>query len=85
MRDEIKPELLLYGHLHCVAIHAPRSDFDSYSLQPCPAIVGSKPILPWSNSEGKTGFVGCAITLEGDRITVVFNDDQGNVVEKKAL
>jgi predicted phosphodiesterase len=85
MRDEIKPELLLYGHLHQTAIYAPGSDFDSYSLQPCPAIVGSAPILPHSSPDGKTGFTGCAITLDGDKMTVVFNNDKGEIVSKHEI
>ena len=82
MRDEIKPDLLLYGHLHYTAIHHPLSEFDSYSLQPCPAIVGSKPTLPWSN-QGGTGFVGCAISLDENKKTIIFNNDKGEIEQKE--
>ena len=85
MHDEIKPELLLYGHLHQIAIHAQGSEFDSYSLQPCPAIVGSKPTLPWTHPEEKCEFIGCAITLDGNQKTIVFNDDQGAIIEKTTI
>lgn len=85
MHDEIKPELLLYGHLHQTAIHAPLSSFDSYSLQPCPAIIGSKPTMPWANPEQKCEFVGCAITLDREQITVVFNNDKGEIISQHKL
>ena len=84
MHDEIKPSLMLYGHLHYTAIHKPLSDFDSYSLQPCPAIVASKPILPHAN-QGRTGFTGCAITFDSNYITVVFNNDKGETESKEII
>ena len=77
MREDIKPDLLLYGHLHRVDISPIGSPFDSQG-QACTAIIGSKPIL-----DGKKGnsFIGCALTLREDgNKRVVFNDDKGNIL-----
>ncbi len=76
MREYIKPDLILYGHYHCVKISKVGSDFDSQG-QPCTAIIGSKPIF---DKENGNGFIGCAITLmENGKKRVVFNDDKGIV------
>ena len=74
MREQIKPDLLLYGHYHCVEIVKPSDYFDSHG-QPCTAIIGSKPII---DKETENGFVGCAITLlQNGKKRVVFNDNKG--------
>ncbi len=76
MREHIKPDLLLYGHYHCVEISKPGDHFDSQG-QPCTAIFGSAPIF---GKESGNSFVGCAITLkENGQKRIVFNDDKGNV------
>jgi len=74
MREYIKPDLLLYGHYHCVEIVKPGDRFDSQG-QPCNAVIGSKPIF---DKEKGNSFVGCAMTLmENGKKRVVFNDDKG--------
>jgi len=74
MREYIKPDLLLYGHYHFVGISMPGCEFDGQG-QPCPAIIGSKPIF--DNEKGNS-FIGCALTLfEDGKTRVVFNDDKG--------
>ena len=76
MREYIKPDLLLFGHYHCVEIVKPGDHFDSQG-QPCTAIIGSKLIL---NKENGNGFVGCGVTLmENGKKRVIFNDDKGIV------
>jgi predicted phosphodiesterase len=74
LKESIKPDLILYGHYHCVKISEVGSDFDTYG-QPCTAIIGSKPIF---DKENGNGFVGCALTLmENGKKRVVFNDNKG--------
>lgn len=74
LRDDIKPDLLLYGHYHCTKIVKLGDEFDTQG-QPCNAVIGSKPII---NKETGNGFVGCAITLlENGKKRVIFNDDKG--------
>lgn len=82
MRDDIKPDLLLYGHHHRTAIIKPGDEFDSQG-QPCTAIIGSKPII---NKETGNGFIGCAITLMGNRQKrIVFNDDKGVIYTNEVI
>ena len=77
MRDEIKPDLLLYGHLHRAEISPVGSHLDSQG-QACTAIIGSKPIFDEQNGHS---FIGCALTLREDgNKRVVFNDDKGNII-----
>ncbi len=68
--NEIKPDILLYGHTHTCGVHQPGSDFDAYKLQTCPAIVGSQP-----NHKEQT-FIGCAITLSDGEPEIVFNKNK---------
>lgn len=81
LREEIKPELILYGHMHATEIWRKGSDKDAYG-QPCHAIVGSKPI---KKEDGDHHFIGCGITLGENEIDVVFNDDNGSVIFNEKL
>ena len=82
MRDFIKPDLLLYGHYHCVEIVKPGDRFDSQG-QPCNAVIGSKPIF---DKENGNGFVGCAITLmENRKKRIVFNDNKGVIYTNEVI
>ena len=81
LREEIKPELLLYGHMHVTEIWRKGCDKDAYG-QPCHAIVGSKPI---KSENGDRHFIGCGVTLDCGKATVVFNDDQGNIRLKEEI
>ena len=79
---KMKPDLLLYGHYHRVAICPPGSEFDSHG-QPCTAIIGSKPIF---DREKGNGFIGCGITLFPDGTKrVIFNDHMGNVLTDETI
>ena len=82
LREEIKPDLLLYGHIHITEIWRKDSDKDAYG-QPCHAIVGSKPKKAKEGNDHH--FTGCGITLREKNIEVVFNDDLGNIVSKEYI
>ncbi|MBR6632798.1 MAG: metallophosphoesterase [Clostridia bacterium] len=68
--NRIKPDLLLYGHLHSCRVHLPGSDFDAYKLQTCPAVVGGKP-----NKQEKI-FTGCGITLTKGEPEIIFTSNE---------
>ncbi len=68
LSEQIHPDLMICGHHHDTKTYLPGCDFDHYG-QPCPLIVGSKPL--------ENGFVGCAITLDGRKATVAFTDHEG--------
>ena len=76
----IKPNLMLCGHTHTLEINFVGGEFDNRG-QPCPIVIAAKPI---ARSEGR-GFAGGAITLDGNKARVVFNDDRGEVLGDKVI
>lgn len=75
IRENIKPNLMLCGHLHTVEINRVGGEFD-HRGQPCTVVVAASPVA----RENERGYVGGAITLDGDKAHVVFNDDLGETV-----
>lgn len=65
----IKPELMLFGHTHKAGVFEPGSNFDTYKLMSCNAVVGSEPDM------NKKIFIGCGITLSDNQPTVTFTDN----------
>lgn len=85
LKSEIKPTLMLSGHLHDTFVALPGDKkYDSYG-QPCPLVVGSDLTREDSTKGTKESFTGCAITLDGSRAYVVFNDSDGNIVGKETI
>lgn len=83
IRENIKPDLLLFGHHHMVEISPVGSDFDHLG-QPCTAIIGSKPIK--SKDGGANHFIGAGIVLREDgKKRIIFNDDQGSVLRDEII
>lgn len=80
IRENIKPDLMLCGHTHTLEISPVGGEYD-HRGQPCPVIIGSKPI----SIEGKPGFIGCALTLEGETAHVVFNCDSGTILTDESV
>jgi hypothetical protein len=76
MREHVKPQLALHGHVHQCRVSLPGCEFDQRG-QACPVICGSRP-------EGDR-FIGCALTLDESGCRVVFNDDRGEVVGDEYL
>ncbi len=80
LRENIKPDLLLYGHHHALLISPVGSDFD-HQGQPCTAIIGSKPYFADKSKGTPNRFAGCALTIRPDgKKRVVFNDNDGNIL-----
>lgn len=74
LREEIKPDLALHGHLHITEVWFPHGERDHLG-QPCPAVIGSK---PYKKKDAPSHFTGAAITLKGTTTRVVFTDDEGS-------
>ena len=83
LREHIKPELLLFGHLHGTKILPIGCELD-HQGQPCPAIIGSCPFTP-NQDRPEEHFHGCAVALNSDGIRVVFNTDSGEILEDTTL
>lgn len=72
LKDTVKPDLMLCGHMHrCIVIN-PGDPLDNRG-QPCPVVVGTRP----SNFEDENGFTGTTLSFENNRISVAFTDNNG--------
>jgi DNA replication protein DnaC len=68
LREQIKPDLMLFAHTHEYGIHPVGSEWDHLG-QPCPAVIGAEP--------RKDRFIGCGLIIGDDKISVVFTDSNG--------
>jgi predicted phosphodiesterase len=71
----IRPDFILAGHTHNCYVTMP-GDLKDAKGQPCPVIVGSKPMRE------SPFFIGCAITLKDGKAEVLYTDTEGNVTGK---
>ena len=76
LKEYIKPDVMICGHLHCLEVHMPGCKEDSLG-QPCPIIIGAQP--------GKGYFAGAGIELGEDEIRVSYSDSDGMVREGDVL
>ncbi len=77
LRDEIKPQLILSGHLHETEISHTGGKYDSKG-QPCPVIIGST--RGWGEF-----FAGCAVTFDGLKADVRFTNDKHELIGGETL
>lgn len=80
LRDEIKPDLMVSGHLHTIRVDLPGSEHDKKG-QACPVVIGSKPFL----KQEPDYFIGTAITLSDHVMKIDFTDSLGEIVESHEL
>lgn len=80
LENEIRPELMICGHLHKTMILEPGEENDLLG-HPCPIAVGSLPVKRNEKQELQY-FVGSGFTFKNDSVEVVFNDNLGNVWEE---
>ncbi|MDO4458803.1 MAG: metallophosphoesterase [Clostridia bacterium] len=73
IKDGIKPDLMLCGHLHRLAVSDVGGEFDCKG-QPCPVLIGAMPM----RKEGR--YIGSAIVLNPTEAEIKFTDDNSNVV-----
>ena len=71
--EEVKPDLMLCGHVHQIGVWKKGGEKDVFG-QPCDVIVGAIP--------EKERWVGCGLVLRANGTDVVFNDNNGDVLEK---
>lgn len=82
LREEIKPQLMLHGHMHKNLVLEPGCP-DDFQGQPCTAIVGCKPFGYGSHAEEEEPhFIGCGIVLDGEKAHIVFNHDSEGVLKE---
>ena len=71
LRENVRPDAMLCGHLHSMGIFQTGSAFDHFG-QPCTVVVGSKP--------GDGYFAGAGFTFRADAIDVAFTDSDGKTL-----
>ncbi len=74
----IRPDFMMSGHLHITTVCMPDDVLDTLGLN-CPVIIGANPV-GWQTGI-LTDFIGCAVSLQKDKVTVRFTDTQQKVVE----
>ena len=76
LRENVKPDLMICGHLHELEIYMKDDSFNHLGGV-CPVVVGSMP--------GKDVFYGCGIEFNDSKINISFNGSNGEVVSEKSL
>ena len=77
LREEVKPDLMICGHLHSLEVRPVGHPSDHFG-QPCPVVIGSKP--------GKDGlFTGCGIVLEDEKFGIFFTNNKKETIESIEL
>ena len=82
LKDKIKPDAIIAGHLHRTCVSKIGGELDSKG-QPCPVIVGSCSVRGQNNVV--TDFIGCALTIDGGKTDVMFTDSEHNVLSRETL
>ena len=76
IRENIKPTAYFYGHVHKNYITLPGSERDIFD-QGAPAVTAGLP----ERGEGKTGYIGAAVTLSSEKLHVDFVNQSGETVD----
>lgn len=77
LKEKIKPQLMICGHIHKFSVDMPGGENDAFG-QPCPVVVGSQV------DKRKNYFAGSGFVFNRDNIEIVFNDENV-IIEKKIL
>ncbi|MGI6742358.1 MAG: metallophosphoesterase family protein [Eubacteriales bacterium] len=81
LREHIKPDVMLFGHMHTSEIWRRGCKYDSKGQSADAVIAG----VPEYNKDGKNRHTGAAVTLGKDQIEVVFNDSDDNIIGKETI
>lgn len=74
LKENIKPDLLLAGHLHIYTVSDFGGEYDTYG-QPCPVIIGSS----LNKKNGKLEeYTGVGVVLKENNTEVNFTSNKGN-------
>lgn len=86
LREHVKPDLALHGHLHIARVWYP-GDKSDHLGQPCPAVIGSSLRRTVVNEEKTWQFTGCALTVDtsNKKAHVTFNNNMGEIILDKDI
>ncbi len=79
--ENVQPDAFISGHLHTLCVSPIGGELDSKG-QYCPVIVGSNEA---ENAQKQRVFVGCAITLDNDKMVVKFTTSDLAVISEETL
>lgn len=74
LKENVKPHLMLCGHLHETAVFEPGGENDDLG-QPCPVVVGADP----RGIKEKNLYIGMACVLEHGKIQICFTDSKHQI------
>ena len=77
IEDNIKPHIMIQGHVHEVGVYEKGSEFDSYGIQPCTVVTASR--------IGDGGFAGCGFVFGGGKIRITAIDCNGKTVMENEI
>ncbi len=77
LKEKIKPQLMICGHIHKFSIDMPGCENDAFG-QPCPVVVGSQV------DKRKRYFAGSGFIFGKDNIEIIFNDEE-KIIERHIL
>ena len=77
LKEKIKPDVMICGHIHKFAVDLPGCERDAFG-QPCPVVVGSQV------DKRKGYFAGSGFVFGKDKIEIIFNDENG-ILEKAII
>ncbi len=72
LKENIHPDLMLCGHLHCLSISEDGGPYDQKG-QPCITLIGSNVKI---NDDGTAVYTGMGVTLNDKDAKVVFNSNE---------
>lgn len=75
LRENIKPDLMICGHMHAHMVGEPGGEFDHLG-QPCTMVVASNPDLK------NKGFDSAGFCFNSDKIEAVFTNSDGEITHK---
>lgn len=76
LEQNARPQAMISGHLHGAYVAHKGGNLDSKG-QICPVIIGSREA---KDKDGKNDFIGCAMTIEGNKMKVEFTNKTHEVM-----
>lgn len=78
IKEHIKPDLMLCGHLHRIQISYPNDEHDHLG-HPCPVVVGA------TIDQAKKQYIGSGFVFGEHEIHVTFTSEQGKIVQEATI
>lgn len=84
LRNHIKPDLMVCGHVHKTDIYEVGGEKDHLG-QPCTILLGAEPQIPYGNPEICEAYKGSGICFNDKKTDIVFTDSSGQISKKHSV